>query len=128
MALKQRLYAITVGVPAQLQQAASEDIQHVMTFTDAPATLGGTGEVIDLTGMTSFTLTAIDAQGAQLFQVTGSIVGDPTLGAAGFTVLHTALTGKPAQGYAVDGLLIDSGGHRNQALVASVFQIVRSVT
>ena len=128
MAIKQRFYAITVGVGGQLlQQAANEDVQHILTFTDAPSPLG-TGALVDLTDMQSLTMTAVDSSGNQLFQVIGTVIGAPSGATAGFTVAHGTLTGKSAQNYKVDVKLIDTANNQNQLLAQSVFAVVPSVT
>lgn len=129
MSLKQRNYAVVVGVPLALplQQAANEDIQHIFTFVDAPEPLGS-GQPIDLTGAASITMTIKDQSGQQLAQVVGAAIGAPTAGKAGFTLMHTPLVGKAAQAYVADVLLIDSAANQNQVLGVTPFLVTAGVT
>lgn len=128
MSLKVRNYNVVVGlsIDSRPQQAANEDVQHVFAFVDAPSPLGS-GAPIDLTDMTTIKLTVKDANGTQLFQQAGVVVGLPTAGKAGFTVLHGVVGGGAAQPYTADVLLVDSTGKQNQ-LVYTPFQVTPGIT
>jgi hypothetical protein len=130
VSLKQRFYDVAVGSPlaAPLQQATNEDVQHVLTFTDAATPLGS-GALIDLTGMASIKLTAKAPDGTQLFQIVGAVFGgDPTKGKASFSVLHGALAAAQQQSYLCDVLLVDGTNNQNELLVPTPFLVIKGIT